>query len=184
MVHVCCSLQVLRQLQAAGVQETIEISRLGYPVKMTYSDFIDRYRVLLPHKMRTALSTHAIALASQDVVVSTKITSPKPLRDASSNQIRTARRSKRQSSNLTSKPQFVANAVMRKTAAMIVYVVFGSLGTTASSIHTVNKENSLENHFCLNLQSTEEYYFGHHRVLLKENQVNEVNELPTLFGLS
>ncbi|RLV94737.1 Myosin-2 [Spathaspora sp. JA1] len=42
------SLMVLSQLRACGVLETIRISCAGYPSRWTYSEFADRYHILLP----------------------------------------------------------------------------------------------------------------------------------------
>ncbi|KAI8093452.1 P-loop containing nucleoside triphosphate hydrolase protein [Halteromyces radiatus] len=39
---------VLAQLRACGVLETIRISCSGYPTRWTFSDFVDRYYVLVP----------------------------------------------------------------------------------------------------------------------------------------
>ena len=33
-------------MQACGVLETIKISAAGYPTRMTYPEFYDRYRIL------------------------------------------------------------------------------------------------------------------------------------------
>ena len=40
--------RAVQQLRACGVLETIRISAAGYPSRWLYSDFFERYRMLLP----------------------------------------------------------------------------------------------------------------------------------------
>lgn len=42
---------VLEQLRYAGMLDTIKIRQAGYPVRMKFQQFVDRYRYLLPGKV-------------------------------------------------------------------------------------------------------------------------------------
>lgn len=53
---LCC-----RQLRYSGMMETIRIRRAGYPIRHGFSEFIERYRFLIPgippaHKVENNIS--------------------------------------------------------------------------------------------------------------------------------
>lgn len=59
----------VRQLRYSGMMETIRIRRAGYPIRYTFVEFVDRYRVLMPgvkpaYKQVGCLNTKTVHLMS------------------------------------------------------------------------------------------------------------------------
>ncbi|XP_059397584.1 unconventional myosin-VIIa isoform X2 [Carassius carassius] len=59
----------VRQLRYSGMMETIRIRRAGYPIRYTFSEFVDRYRVLMPG-VKPANKQDDLRGTSQRIVVS------------------------------------------------------------------------------------------------------------------
>ena len=59
---------VLEQLRYTGVLETIRIRKLGFPVRLRFDQFVERYRCLLTRRERRSLSrTNQVVSAGPDV---------------------------------------------------------------------------------------------------------------------
>ncbi|XP_026090727.1 unconventional myosin-VIIa [Carassius auratus] len=59
----------VRQLRYSGMMETIRIRRAGYPIRYTFAEFVDRYRVLMPG-VKPANKQDDLRGTSQRIVVS------------------------------------------------------------------------------------------------------------------
>ncbi|XP_048023383.1 unconventional myosin-VIIa [Megalobrama amblycephala] len=59
----------VRQLRYSGMMETIRIRRAGYPIRYTFAEFVDRYRVLMPG-VKPAYKQEDLRGTSQRIVVS------------------------------------------------------------------------------------------------------------------
>ncbi|RXN27013.1 unconventional myosin-VIIa-like isoform X2 [Labeo rohita] len=59
----------VRQLRYSGMMETIRIRRAGYPIRYTFAEFVDRYRVLMPG-VKPAYKQEDLRGTCQRIVVS------------------------------------------------------------------------------------------------------------------
>ncbi|XP_048839226.1 unconventional myosin-VIIa-like isoform X2 [Brienomyrus brachyistius] len=57
----------IRQLRYSGMMETIRIRRAGYPIRYTFAEFVDRYRVLLPD-VKPAFKQGNVTVACQRIL--------------------------------------------------------------------------------------------------------------------
>jgi hypothetical protein len=171
LITALCHFQVLQQLQASGVKETIQISQLGYPVKMTYSEFIERYKVLLPYKVRKTVAPPSL-ISEQSQAVS-KLQSSKPLQIISPNQRKGWRLS---SKPCSAKKQYRIEASTRKAAKLIVFKALG-VASTSSPLAALDKENNSKEYNSTDYIWTDNgIHFGQQRVLLQENQANHLED--------
>ena len=53
----------LQQLRYSGMMETVKIRIAGYPIRLPFRDFIDRYRVLLPSLVARSKNSDSYTLA-------------------------------------------------------------------------------------------------------------------------
>ena len=54
----------VRQLRYSGMMETIRIRRAGYPIRYTFAEFVERYRVLMPGIKPAHMQVSSVAAIS------------------------------------------------------------------------------------------------------------------------
>ncbi|XP_078485190.1 unconventional myosin-VIIa-like isoform X1 [Ciona intestinalis] len=59
---------VARQLRYSGMMETIRIRRAGYPIRYSFSEFIDRYRMIVRGLKPSKLENHHIAACKKIII--------------------------------------------------------------------------------------------------------------------
>lgn len=59
---------VLSQLRACGVLETIRISCAGYPSRWTFAEFVDRYYLLVPSRMWDIATMEKVRLLAHEIL--------------------------------------------------------------------------------------------------------------------